>query len=86
MSKIDKEKLRAAIPTENYYRDQLGEPQGNIAGKQKYFCPFHPDKKTPNLIADEKGVKCFACDEGGDRGHGFHSGNLGGGGCCHAAP
>jgi hypothetical protein len=63
---INKEKLREAIHVTEYYRDQLGEPQGNIAGKQKYFCPFHPDKKTPNLIADEKGVKCFACDEGGD--------------------
>jgi hypothetical protein len=58
---IDIEALRKAITTDKYYRSHLGEPQSD-----KYFCPFHPDKKTPNLIADEKGVHCFACGEGGD--------------------
>ena len=61
MTKIDKELLREAIPVDQYYRAELGEPQSD-----KYFCPFHPDRKTPNLSADEKGVKCFACGEGGD--------------------
>ena len=59
--KVDKEKLREAIPTHQYYRDQLGEPKSG-----KYFCPFHEDKNTPNMVADENGVKCFACGESGD--------------------
>ncbi len=58
---MDIEALRKAIPTDQYYRSHLGEPQSG-----KYFCLFHPDKKTPNLVADEKGVKCFACGESGD--------------------
>ena len=58
---VDKELLRAAIPIDKYYRDQLGESQSG-----KYFCLFHPDHKTPNLVANEKGVKCFACGKGGD--------------------
>ena len=58
---IDIEALRKAIPTDQYYRSHLGEPQSG-----KYFCPFHPDKKTPNVVADEKGVHCFACEKGGD--------------------
>ena len=66
MTKIDKELLREAIPVDQYYRAELGEPQSD-----KYFCPFHPDKKNPNLSADEKGFKCFACGEGGDI-FGFH--------------
>ena len=64
--KIDKTQLRNAIPAEQYYLQELGKPQGAVAGKNKYFCPFHEDRKTPNLIADEKGFKCFACGEGGD--------------------
>ena len=58
---IDKELLRAAIPIDQYYRDQLGESRSG-----KYFCLFHPDHKTPNLVANEKGVKCFGCGQGGD--------------------
>jgi DNA primase len=59
--RIDKERLKAAIPIEQYYRGQLGKSRAG-----KYFCPFHNDCKTPNMVADEKGVKCFACNFGGD--------------------
>lgn len=61
MTKIDKDLLREAIPVDQYYRAHLGEPQSD-----KFFCPFHDDRKTPNMTASEKGFKCFACNAGGD--------------------
>ena len=58
---IDIEALKAIIPYEEYYRSHLGEIRSG-----KYFCPFHDDRKTPNLSADEKGYYCFAGCGGGD--------------------
>lgn len=64
---IDKNELKRAINFDRYYHDQLGESQGRVADGWKFFCPFHSDRKTPNLFVGNDGrVKCFACDEGGD--------------------
>ncbi len=56
--KIDKEALRTAIPLDQYYAGELGTPGRN----GKYTCPWHEDK-NPSLVADDKGVKCFVCNE-----------------------
>ncbi|MDG2214486.1 MAG: toprim domain-containing protein, partial [Verrucomicrobiota bacterium] len=64
---IDKELLRAAIPVERYYRDQLGEPHKTNGDHWVYPCTFHKDKNNPNLAVGFDGrVHCFACKEGGD--------------------
>ncbi len=66
--KIDAQKLKEAIPIEEYYREELGEPQKNNKDHRVYFCPFHEDHKTPNLaVYFEGGFYCFACEaKGGD--------------------
>ena len=64
---IDKEKLRASIPIESFYREYLGEPVRKANQGSTYFCIFHDDKKNPNLFVFNDGrYKCFACNEGGD--------------------
>ena len=47
--KIDKVKLKSAIPIDSYYRGQLGVPAKTNQNHWVYFCPFHGDEKTPNL-------------------------------------
>ena len=59
--RIDSQVLKGAIPHDDFYRTYLGEPKAG-----KYFCPFHDDRKTPNVVANEKGFHCFACGEMGD--------------------
>jgi 5S rRNA maturation endonuclease (ribonuclease M5) len=68
MSQVNKEKLKDAVLVEQYYRDQLGEPEKTKSDHWIYFCPFHEDRKTPNLAVYYDGhFKCFACDaKGGD--------------------
>jgi len=64
---IDKAELKKAIPVEQFYRDHLGEPTGPVADGWKFFCPFHPDKKTPNFVVRDDGrFKCFCCGVSGD--------------------
>jgi hypothetical protein len=64
---IDKESLRASIPTEAFYREYLGEPAKSASQGSTYFCKFHDDRKTPNFFVFEDGrFKCFACNEAGD--------------------
>lgn len=52
-------------PNEVFY-DLLGKPVKVVAGNQVHFCPFHDDKKTPNLHVYPDGrYNCFACQENG---------------------
>jgi len=66
--KIDKMKLKSAIPIDTYFQDQLGPPAKTNRDHWVYFCPFHNDKNTPNLaVYFDGGFNCFACDaKGGD--------------------
>ncbi|MCH7498569.1 MAG: DUF3631 domain-containing protein [Nitrospinae bacterium] len=68
MSKIDIKKLKAAIPIDEYYQSELGPPAKTNSANWTFLCPFHDDKKTPNLVVYREGnYKCFACDaKGGD--------------------
>ena len=53
-------------PNEVFY-DLLGKPVKVVGGNQVHFCPFHDDKKTPNLYIYPNGrYHCFACKENGD--------------------
>ena len=53
-------------PNEVFY-DLLGKPVKVVGGNQVHFCPFHDDKKTPNLYIYPDGrYYCFACKESGD--------------------
>ena len=65
---IDKEKLKQAIPGDQYYRAVLGEPAKVGSKYWTYFCKFHPDRKTPNLtVYHDGGYRCEACGtKGGD--------------------
>tara|TARA_R110000787_G_scaffold78441_1_gene171660 strand:+ start:2558 stop:5020 length:2463 start_codon:yes stop_codon:yes gene_type:complete len=64
---IDKEKLMKSISAEEYYADQLGVPEKSDGKGNLYFCKFHDDQKTPNMVVFPDGkFKCFACGEGGD--------------------
>lgn len=51
-------------------REDLGEPVEVESGRLVYFCPFHDDKRTPNLKLSEHGgkwrYKCWACGQAGD--------------------
>ena len=39
---------------------------GIVFKSKKAFCPFHHDKKTPNLSFKNGRYKCFSCNAGGD--------------------
>jgi len=72
--KLDKEQIRASVDVEAIYTSELGYPPSSKDAKNlSYICPWHSDKRTPNLKVNvEPGrhrgsFKCFACpDAGGD--------------------
>ncbi len=58
---IDAQELKKHIPIEAFYREALGEPSAKTAASSIFFCPFHPDKKTPNFtVFSDGGYKCFS--------------------------
>ena len=64
---IDPKILKTLIPTEQFYREALGDPSAKTAMRRVYLCPFHHDKKTPNFtVFNDGGFKCFSCNEFGD--------------------
>jgi len=67
MSKFDTKKLKATIPIDEYYQSELGPPAKTTSTNWTYLCPFHDDKKTPNLVVYREGnYKCFCCDVKGE--------------------
>jgi len=46
----------------------LGKPRQKSGRWMLWFCPFHPDKKTPSLGANQENESwhCFGCNKGGD--------------------
>jgi len=64
---IDKTKLKAAIPIDEYYQSELGPPAKTNQNHWIYFCCFHSDEKRPNLVVyRDGGFKCFCCDVAGN--------------------
>jgi len=68
MFDIDKAKIKAAIPIQEYYQDQLGQPHKSNHDHWIYLCCFHNDKNHPNLHVYLDGhFICRACGaRGGD--------------------
>ena len=59
--------IKEAIQSNEVFDDLLGKPVKVVGGNQVHFCPFHDDKKTPNLhIYPDGRYYCFACKESGD--------------------
>ncbi len=71
--KPDKEAIRAAVDVEAVYYELLNQtPAKRDSRHLTYLCPFHQDKRNPNLkVSIEPGKNrggghCFACGESGD--------------------
>mgnify|MGYP005641763765 FL=1 len=59
--------IKEEIQSNEVFYDLLGKPVKVAGGNQVHFCPFHDDKKTPNLYIYPNGrYHCFACKENGD--------------------
>jgi DNA primase len=64
---IDTERLKVAIPSQEIYEGALGQPARRSGGRSVWYCPFHPDKNTPNFTVYPDGrFYCFACQAQGD--------------------
>ena len=67
MKNISIQSIKEEIQSNEVFYDLLGKPVKVAGGNQVHFCPFHDDKKTPNLYIYPNGrYHCFACKENGD--------------------
>ncbi|MEA3351975.1 MAG: CHC2 zinc finger domain-containing protein [Chloroflexota bacterium] len=65
---LSKEEIKERIDIGKLVESDLGPPVRESGDWQLYFCPFHPNSRTPALgVNVETGTfKCFSCQEQGD--------------------
>jgi DNA primase len=65
---LTKDEVKERVNLETLVEEDLGPPERESGDWQLYFCPFHPNSRTPALgVNVETGTfKCFSCQEHGD--------------------
>jgi DNA primase len=65
---LTKDEIKEQINLETLIEEDIGPPERESGDWQLYFCPFHPNSRTPALgVNVETGTfKCFSCQEHGD--------------------